>query len=106
MSPGASQARLQILDANNRLVRDFELSTRQTFGKVKWNGKSSEGVAVPTGAYRVVIAAQDANGKPILGGEVFKGLKVEAVRYQGQEPMLWAEEQQFSLSDLRGITEE
>ncbi|MBI2506094.1 MAG: flagellar hook assembly protein FlgD [Candidatus Latescibacteria bacterium] len=106
LAPGANQAHLQILDAGNRLVRDFELSPRQTYGKVKWNGKSSDGTAVPSGAYRVVIAAQDAEGQPILGGEVLESLKVQAVRYTGQEPRIWADEREYSLSDLRGITEE
>lgn len=106
LAPGANQAHLQILDANNQLVRDFELSSRQSYGKVKWNGKSSGGIAVPSGAYRVVIAAQDANGQPVLGGEVLEGLKVEAVRYTGQEPRLWAGEREYSMNDLRGITEE
>lgn len=106
LAPGAHQAHLQILDANNQLVRDFELSPRQTYGKVKWNGKSTDGVTVPSGAYRVVIAAQDASGQAVLGGEVLEGLKVEAVRYTGQEPRLWASEREFSMNDLRGITEE
>lgn len=106
LKAGVSQAHLQIFDANNQLVRDIELSPRQSYGKAKWNGKSADGVAVPPGAYRVVIAAQDANGQPMLGGEVLTGMKVEAVRYQGQEPRLWANEREFSLDDLRAITEE
>jgi flagellar basal-body rod modification protein FlgD len=106
LAPGVSQARLQILDANNQLVRDFELSPRELSGKVKWNGKSSGGATVPAGAYRAVIAALDPQGQPVLGGEVLEELKVKAVRYVGQEPRLWAGEREFALDDLRGITEE
>ncbi len=106
LTPGADKSHLQVFDANNQLVRSIELSTRHDHGKVKWDGKSTDGITVPSGAYRVVIAAQDANGQPMLGGEVLASLKVEAVRYQGQEPRLWAGEREFSMNDLRGITEE
>ena len=106
LTAGADRAHLQILDANNQLVRNFELSPRQGYGKVKWNGKSEEGIAVPAGAYRAIIVAQDANGQVIQGGEVLESLKVQSVRYTGQEPRIWAGDQEYSMSNLRGITEE
>lgn len=106
LAPGANQAHLQILDASNQLVRDFELSPRQAYGKVKWNGKSEDGTEVPAGAYRAVISTLDANGQAILGGEVMESLKVQSIRYTGQEPRIWADNREYSMNDLRGITEE
>ena len=106
LASGVSRAHLQILDAGNQIVRDIDLSTRQAYGKVKWDGKSTNGSEVPAGAYRVVIAGEDANSQPVNGGEVLMGLKVQAVRYNGQEPRIWANNQEYSMTDLRGITEE
>ena len=106
LTPGMNRAHLQILDAGNRIVRDLDLSTRQPYGKVKWDGKSTDGTQVPAGAYRVLIAGEDANGQPVNGGEVLTGIKIQAVRYNGQEARIWANDQEYSMNDLRGITEE
>lgn len=105
LAPGTSKAHLQILDARAQLVRDFELPSRPAYGKVKWNGKSQAGTEVPPGAYRVVIAAEDGAGQPLAGSEVFERTQVEAVRYQGQEPRIWAGGREYSLENLRGILE-
>ncbi len=106
LAPGTGEAHLQILDALGRLVRDFELPAHPARGQVEWNGKSQAGARVPPGAYRVALLAADGAGRPLEGGEVLESLKVEAVRYAGQEPRLWAGEREFSLEDLRGITED
>lgn len=105
LAPGTSRAHLQILDARARLVRDFELPGYPARGEVRWNGESQAGDEVPPGAYRVALLAEDALGQPLAGGEVLEGVRVEAVRYAGQEPRLWAGDREFSLEDLRAITE-
>ena len=102
LDAGASGAKLQVLDARNRLVREFELDSAAPYGSVTWDGESQDGEKVPAGAYRVVVSGEGAGGQA-TAGEVLKGVKVEAVRYVGEEPRVWADGREISLGDLSSV---
>ena len=62
LDEGASSAKLQILDAGGRLVREFDLTSGASRGDISWDGVSRFDSEVPEGAYRVVVLAQDYAG--------------------------------------------
>ena len=102
--PGARSARLRILDATNRLVREIELPSTSR-GTVEWDGKSHLGTKVPPGAYRVLVLAEDAVGQPVKA-EALKNVRVQAVHFSGEVARIWADDRELTLDDLRGVVEE
>ena len=80
LDPSARRARLQVLDAGNRLVREFELDASASHGTVQWDGRSHLDSEVPRGAYRVLVTAEDVTGQPVPA-EALKGVRVQAVRF-------------------------
>ena len=105
ISDGAYAARLQILDGRNQLVREFALDVSAgsaTHGAVEWDGNSRFDTEVPAGAYRVVVLAEDAAGQAVKA-DVLKGVRVDAVRYDGQSATLWADGRELTTQDLAGV---
>ena len=100
----AQSASLRILDARGQLVRELELDTAQAYGTVEWDGKSAAGDKVPKGAYLAVVAATGPGGVPVEA-DMLKRVKVDAVRYSGNEARIWADGRELALSDLRGVLE-
>ena len=105
LDSGARTARLQVLDATNRLVREFELPSAVSRGRVEWDGGSHLGTKVPPGAYRVVVLAEDALGRP-LKAEALLDVRVQAVRFGDGEARIWAGDRELTLDDLRGVLED
>lgn len=101
----ARSARLQVLDATNRLVREFELPSTASRGSVEWDGGSNLGAKVPPGAYRVLVLAEDALGRP-LKAEALMDVRVQAVRFGDGEVKIWANDRELTLDDLRGVLAE
>ena len=97
-------ASLQVLDARGRLVRQLELDVSKPYGTVEWDGKSSSGDTVPQGAYLTVIAANGPGGVAVEA-DILKRVKVDAVRYTGNEARIWADGRELSFTDLRGVLE-
>ena len=100
----AHSASLRILDARGQLVRELELDTTQAYGTVEWDGKSATGDKVPKGAYLAVVAATGPGGAPVEA-DMLKRVKVDAVRYSGNEARIWADGRELALADLRGVVE-
>ena len=100
----AHSASLRILDARGQLVRELELDTTQAYGTVEWDGKSATGDKVPKGAYLAVVAATGPGGSPVES-DMLKRVKVDAVRYSGNEARIWADGRELALADLRGVLE-
>ena len=100
----AHSASLRILDARGQLVRELELDTAQAYGTVEWDGKSAAGDKVPKGAYLAIVAATDPGGVPVEA-DMLKRVKVNAVRYSGNEARIWADGRELALADLRGVLE-
>ena len=105
LDAGARRARLQILDAGSRLVREFELETTTSYGTVEWDGRSRFDSEVPPGAYRVLVLAEDVTGQPVKA-EALKGVRVQAVRFNDQEARIWADDRELTLGDLRGVLDQ
>jgi flagellar basal-body rod modification protein FlgD len=98
----AARARLSIVDGGGQLVRQFDLDGAKVRGKVTWNGKTAGGQEVPAGAYAVVVQAVDSGGQAV-GGQALQGLRVDAVRYQGDDARVWAGDREWSLAQLSGV---
>ena len=101
----ARSARMQILDGRNQLVREFKLEVSaggSNHGSVEWNGRSRFDSEVPAGAYRVLVLAEDASGQPVKA-DALKGVRVDAVRYDGQSAVLWAGGRELTIQDLAGV---
>ena len=101
----ARSARLQILDGRNQLVREFTLDVSaggSKHGFVEWNGRSRFDTEVPAGAYRVLVLAEDASGQPVKA-DALKGVRVDAVRYDGESAVLWAGGRELTIQDLAGV---
>ena len=100
----AHSASLRILDARGQLVRELELDTTQAYGTVEWDGKSATGDKVPKGAYLAVVEAPGPGGAPVES-DMLTRVKVDAVRYSGNEARIWADGRELALADLRGVLE-
>jgi flagellar basal-body rod modification protein FlgD len=100
----AAQAQLQITDALGQLVRAWDLDADEEYGSVDWDGRSTDGVSVPIGEYKVAVVAADAAGESV-NGEVLRRARVEAVRYVGDEARIWAGGRQLSLAELSGVVD-
>jgi len=101
----ARSARMQILDGRNQLVQEFALdisSGGSKYGFIEWNGRSRFDTEVPEGAYRVLVLAEDASGQPVKA-DALKGVRVDAVRYDGESTRLWADGRELTIQDLAGV---
>ena len=101
----ARSARMQILDGRNQLVQEFALDISSGSGKhgsVEWNGRSRFDTEVPAGAYRVLVLAEDASGQRVWA-DALMGVRVDAVRYDGQSTRLWAGGKELTIQDLVGV---
>ena len=102
LEQGSGAAKLQILDALNRPVREFELDANSPYSSVVWDGKSQRGDEAPAGAYRVLVSGEGAGGQ-VVAGEVLKSVPVEAVRYVGDEARIWVDGREVALGQLSGV---
>ena len=59
---------------------------------------------MPKGAYLAVVAATGPGGAPVEA-DMLKRVKVDAVRYSGNEARVWADGRELVLADLRGVVE-
>jgi flagellar hook assembly protein FlgD len=101
----ARQATLRIVDARGQVVRQFDLDAGSAYGSVEWDGQSDSDRKVPKGVYLVVVEAEGPGGVPVAA-DALKRVRVEAVRYTDQEARLWADGQELSLGDLRGVLDQ
>jgi flagellar basal-body rod modification protein FlgD len=102
LGAGASQAHLEIQDALGRSVRQIDLPTGASHGSIEWDGLDTEGERVAAGEYRLVLEAVDAAGDTV-DATALAGVRVEAVRYVGQEARLWAGGRELGLGDIGGV---
>lgn len=102
LGKNAREAVLKILDVQGQTVRSFELNPAQSQGRLEWDGKSDAGDDVAAGPYRVVVAAKEAGGTAVEAVSM-QGVRVEAVRYAGQEARIWAADREWGFEELNGV---
>ncbi|MEE2657960.1 MAG: flagellar hook assembly protein FlgD [Candidatus Latescibacterota bacterium] len=102
LGEGGSKAKMQILDGRSQLVREFVLNPGQRHGQVEWDGKSRFDTEVPSGAYRVLVLAEDGIGNAVKA-DAMKSVQVQAVRYDNDGATIWADGRRLSLEDLSGV---
>lgn len=102
LGDGASQAQLRVEDALGRPLRQLDLNTGSAHGSVEWDGLDDKGERARPGEYRLVVEAVDAVGNPVEA-TALAGVRVDAVRYRGDEARLWAGGNELDLGDVGGV---
>ena len=77
----AESATLEIFRADNTLARELQLETSAS-GRVTldWDGKDSEGNALPDGSYSFKVTTKGADGEPV-GVALFRALPIDGVTF-------------------------
>jgi flagellar basal-body rod modification protein FlgD len=79
----AGTARVSIRDANGQEVDAIELGpTKAGVVSLQWDGKDSNGGALPSGDYRLSVTARDAAGQPVTAAPLVASA-VTSVRRAG-----------------------
>ncbi|WP_082788372.1 flagellar hook assembly protein FlgD [Sphingorhabdus sp. M41] len=99
-SPTALSAR--VTDSAGKVVATRQLDSNDRTGTFTWDGQSDTGVALPKGAYRLELLAQDASGGPIPAELRAVGL-VEGVSQVNGMLMLTIGGQQVSADKLLSV---
>jgi len=102
---GARSAKFQVSDGRGQIVREFDLDVSSSYGQIQWDGISRFDTEVPAGVYRALVVAEDAIGQPVKA-DALHGVRVQAVRYDGHEALIWADDREFSFADLHGVLNE
>lgn len=87
MPDNVQPKRAMIYDAAGQLVREMDLEKEQKDSALVWDGKSQEGVKLPSGRYNFRVAGVDANGVPQDAGSELSGV-VMGVELDGKEAVL------------------
>lgn len=87
MPDNVKPTRAMIYDAAGQLVREMDLEKEQKDSALVWDGKSQDGVKLPSGRYNFRVAGVDANGTPIDAGSELSGV-VTGVELDGKEAVL------------------
>jgi flagellar basal-body rod modification protein FlgD len=101
-SPAAGTATFTVTDKNNKTVYSETrkiTAGQQSFG---WNGKDQNKVTYPAGNYSLSVAAKDASGRAIAVSTEIEGV-VDAVRFEGDVPILMMGNQQVAYDKVRQI---
>ncbi|UVT21109.1 MAG: flagellar hook assembly protein FlgD [Nitrospira sp.] len=88
LEKSAARVNITILDQNRQAVRSLEYTGRGAgLNQAQWDGKDSNGVALPAGIYEYAISAVDSQGAAVVS----KGraqLTVTGVRMEDGQPKL------------------
>jgi flagellar basal-body rod modification protein FlgD len=98
----AATVQLRITDANGNVVRTLAGSTTLGAHDFTWDGQNSGGVAMPAGAYRLVVVAKDASGAD-MPYSVWGLGTVKELDMSGLEPLLTIGTRKVSLSQIAGL---
>jgi flagellar basal-body rod modification protein FlgD len=100
----AAKAKVSILDAAGKVVREYEYEARDAgIYPMTWDGMDSAGAPLPDGAYTVQVAASDSDGQPVSAAALTSG-HVGSIAYTSEGLRLnLAMGQKISLLDVRQI---
>jgi len=79
--------RVSIYDGGGKLVRDLALDKNLMSGDIAWDGKTQEGMELPSGRYTFRVAAVDRQGQPREINPELTG-RVTGVDLGGKEAVL------------------
>jgi flagellar basal-body rod modification protein FlgD len=101
-SPATGTATFTVTDTNNKTV--FSETRKIAAGQQSftWNGKDQNKVTFPAGDYRLSVAAKDSTGRAIAVSTEIEGV-VDAVRFEGDMPILMMGNQQVAYDKVRQI---
>jgi flagellar basal-body rod modification protein FlgD len=103
LGAAASNVTLTIKDANGNVVRTLPQGSMPIGSSmVSWDGKDSNGVALPDGNYTVAVSATDATGKAVTA-QTSCFVKVDAVSFQNGVVYLVGGGNTYNLSDVSEI---
>ncbi len=81
-----ANAFINIYDNNKNLVRTVQLGSKaEGTYEFEWDGKDYAGKDVPDGVYTIAMAAEDANGKPVMVKTEVSGEVTGVVSEGGQQ---------------------
>ncbi|MCC6216233.1 MAG: flagellar hook assembly protein FlgD [Polyangiaceae bacterium] len=84
----AESTRVQIVDAEGRVVRTLDLGDRPAgLVQATWDGRNDQGMLLPAGQYRVSVEAKSSGGGAVGVLQESSGL-VEAVSFEKGYPLL------------------
>jgi flagellar basal-body rod modification protein FlgD len=84
----SAKVQIDVLDQSGNTVRTIQAGAQKAGSQnLAWNGKDTQGKALPEGAYHFKVTAQDKAGKPVAVDASLKGT-VDEVAYDGKQPYL------------------
>jgi flagellar basal-body rod modification protein FlgD len=89
-----------LVDEKNQPVRRFDISSAAGLHDVRWDGKNDKGEILPSGTYRIVVAASTGDGKEVTATTLIRGT-VTGVEGSGTQTLLNVDDRQI---DLAGIS--
>jgi flagellar basal-body rod modification protein FlgD len=101
-SPATGTATFTVTDRNNKTVYSETRKIAAGQQSFTWNGKDQNKVTFPAGDYRLSVAAKDSAGRAIAVSTEIEGL-VDAVRFEGDMPILMMGNQQVAYDKVRQI---
>lgn len=103
---GAStKVEITIADKAGNNVRTLKPGTQKAgTQEVKWDGKNDQGSALPEGAYRYTVNAEDKDGRTVSVNTSLNGI-VDSVTYVDKNPYLVVGGTQVGLDDITQVTQ-
>jgi len=99
----ATASEVAIYDDAGRLVRTLDLGAQAAGNQsFTWDGRMEDGSSAPTGRYRVVVTARNADGGPVNAEMTIRG-RVDSVGYDGGYPVLDVDGASVMMGDIRSI---
>jgi flagellar basal-body rod modification protein FlgD len=99
----AASVTIAIKDASGKLVAVLDQGAQSSGSHLfEWNGRDSQGNALPDGAYTVEVAAKDADGKAVTA-KTSAYATVESVAFVNGAVLLMAGGRSFTLDNVNEI---
>ncbi|HET6566883.1 MAG TPA: FlgD immunoglobulin-like domain containing protein, partial [Rhodothermales bacterium] len=103
LTSAASEATVSIKDANGRLVRTLTAKGADSgANSMTWDGRDTNGNALPEGTYTFEVKATDANGDEIAATPNLKGT-VDRVTFGQDGVLLWMGTNSVSLGSVKSV---
>lgn len=102
-SPQPASATVNISNSTGQVVYTGNVTLQTGNNTFSWNGVGSNGTQWPDGTYTASIAAQSASGQAVAATAQITGT-VSSVDLTKNPPLLTVNGQQFTMSQITGVT--